>query len=210
MYDVDDWTYWMKQEIAQQQQTYSPMFDNFNIIKRLEERGECSPDFDELKFYKYVPVFLYHRFLTKTGINNKDLLPDESKYLGQAYSCAGLYQLKANHDRSLTVAFNAAPQIVQAPAAHSLIANHLLGEVYALTPRAILNVDKILDNGKIFQRFPRSFTLFEQQMPLKDKIQHPALKCFVYLGVEKYWEHQNMYKQAVAKDYSIDKWHWVN
>jgi hypothetical protein len=178
-----------------------------DIVETIASRQDYSPDFKDMRLYKYIPVFIYHKRLMKGGQDNSILLPTESKYLGEAYTCTDRYIIRVTDSSLFSAAFNSTEVYANANAKFNK--NHVKGEVYALSPRALLNVDKFLENSFMFQREYRNIFLIDQESPIKSSF-IPSLRTMMYIARESYWQHFSMNKAPAHNDYRINKWCWMN
>ncbi len=137
---------------------------------------------------------------------NYILLPKESKYLGKGYSMTGEYIVKETKEGiKRTVVLKGTVKRPKDP----LDGCHLYGEVYALTPVAILNLDRYLDNEYKYSREKRSFILRDQESPFKDNVS-PMMMCQVHIGYADYWDSLDLWKKSVLQSSNLNKWIWAN
>lgn len=179
------------------------------VIEKCHNRFEHSPDFSRMRNYKYIPVFIYQPQFKMGGVMNPFLLPKSSKFLGKSHSMINRYVLHETEDNAYYIAMNSPNKETLG----MMDANFLGGEVYAVTPEALLNLDYILSNHDIFRREERSFVLVDQDTPFKGedgKKRHPIIKCWVYLGVPSYWAKHKLSKRPIVNNYVHNKYFWVS
>ena len=207
--------------MAQPVKEVKPAWTDPMLVDRLIDRGKYTPDFAKLRKYKFIPVFINHPQLLQKGSANDILLRSESQYLGKAYSATDgyeLYELGLGQPRDTIAVPSDGGKAANKNNQNGLYGSYLWGEVYALTPRAVLNVDRFLKNTENIFRRQAQFFMTEQDSPFKDGAR-PSLKCAVYLGNEN-WLMRNEYfttyrgvkasKRPIQKDFRYNKYMWVN
>lgn len=183
-----------------------PWDEQSQIIETMWDRKQYTPDFHIFRERDYTPFFVYEPLLKQGGKHNGVLLPSESKYLGKAHTLNDHYIVKTARDSipyERSVAF-----IQDVKKARSFDKAHIRGECYALSPRAVLNLDRYMHNENEFFRFERSFFLSDQESPYKS-LAFPSMKLWVYIGVPTYWSHFKLETHAWMKDHMKEKWFWA-
>lgn len=162
-------------------------------------RNSESPDFLELKAFENIPIFVYGPEMTG-GKLNKFVTSDPSTiFLGEAKSCTESYVMeKADWD---------GPVLFKSGAVQN--SRRVYGEVYLVSPRVILNLDKLNANQEVTKREKFYFWLMEQTVKDKPNL-HPALKCWVYLADWDYWETQQTVSMETKKSGKEEYYEWTN
>lgn len=160
-------------------------------IQELQRRLVFTPDFGELRKHYYIPLFVYDDF--KSGHLGNNVLIDRAKYLGKGRTCTSSYKMKIFEKENIPVLFGS-----ETP--HSGFA---LGEVYAIKPDVILEIDEHLCQGMCMERVQRNIFLLDQEGPLRSKGKfRPSLKCFMYIGNKDYWEDITTFPCPVHIDHT--------
>jgi len=176
------------------------------IIERLWDRKNYSPDFRDFRSREFIPFFIYEPLLQQKGKHNGILLPSESKYLGKAYTLSDHYVMYKCPE---AIPYQRRVAYVQnVKTAKSFDRAHVQGEAYALTPRALLNLDRYMHNEYDFYRFEKSVFLPQQESPFITK-HTPAIKAWVYIGNPTYWNRFKLEKLSWLKDHVREKWFWA-
>ena len=102
-----------------------------NIIKNLQKRFEFTPDFLEFKCQRNILVFVYGT-LRRGGKDNHIL--DDSVYLGTAHTLRNIFTIKSYF--SMPVVFEE----------EKISSNHIVGEVYAVSPITLADIDHVMHN----------------------------------------------------------------
>jgi hypothetical protein len=171
----------------------------------MEDREKFTPDFRDFRMRPFTPFFIYEPLLQQKGKHNGVLLPSESKYLGKAHTLSDhyiMYHCKEDHfmPHGRKVGY-----IQNVATAKSFDRAHLRGECYALSPRAIFNLDRYMRNEYEFFRFDKSIFLTDQESPYKNLV-HPAIKAWIYIGNPEHWKKHKTEKTSWYK--SGEKWFW--
>ena len=176
------------------------------ILERLASRQEYTPDFPRLRLQDHVLVFNYFKEF-KLGRELINLLyPKESAYLGKAYTAMDNYVMKELQSNSETrVLFK--NDVVSPTNFSPLFKSHVKGELYALTPEALLNMDRVIGNNHRFYR-EEKFVVPKEQSPVFKHQVRTTVKVYMYFGVEKFWENYPMIKSHNSKDTELNKWMW--
>ena len=157
------------------------------LIWKLMQRQELTPDFNKLKFHKYIPIFVYDQLMTswKSSII---LQKQGVKYLGMGKTAAEAYTFHKYYNLSAGQGVSN-PYYVVLPdnKKHSTARGHILGDVYAVPPTVLLTLDKLYNNGTLFYRKSTSVFLSDQRD--KKSNGYPCKGCFMYLGVPEAWEN---------------------
>lgn len=153
------------------------------ICQELLARKAISPDFSKLSFEDYVPVFVYGTL--KSGGLRNDVL-DGCPYLGEARTATSTFILK-DFEGNFPVAFSALDP------RKNTDAKYIYGEVYAVPPRVLLELDMIESNGSMYQREEKFMFLMEQSYSTRHGSARPSIKAWMYLGVKDFWsDWENM------------------
>ena len=161
--------------------TQVPFYDK-SIIDKLWSREERTPDFSTLRMYDYIPVFIYDNM--KIGCLNEDMIRG-SKFLGNAHTATEAYCLEETMPGRNTLCF-------KDDNVKSLKRAKVRGEMFGIPPEVILDLDRFLLNGTIYERTLRTFFLEDQAYVIRNgKERIPSLRAWIYLAIPKYWEKFN-------------------
>ena len=144
------------------------------LTDQLAERAINTPDFLKLKGLQYVAVFVYGTL--KKGGKNHALLQD-MPYLGLAESTAPCYQMKT-YEGSFPIMKKLGKEFARQ-------CDYVIGEMYAVTPQRLLILDRLEQNGFLYERTECMFWLKDQVAPVKPshgKIYRPCIKAWAYMG----------------------------
>jgi hypothetical protein len=90
---------------------------------------------------------------------------------------------------------------------------NLIGEVYAVSPETMLDIDVYYENGVCYNRFQRQFFLADQETPFKPKdgtnIIGIAQKCWVYLANPTFWDSRATRLRAKLYNNRFHKQVWT-
>lgn len=144
-----------------------------DLIQEFKDRGEFTPDFESLRRKEYVPLFVYDDW--KMNEANNKYFDKHGKYLGKARTHSGFFRLVETKNQEAVLL-----EGVQG-------VGYVHGEVWAVPPEAILVMDRIKHNSRMFRRVKRSVVLLDQTMP-RGIQGRPYLQCFTYLGIPEIWD----------------------
>lgn len=158
-------------------------------IKELQRRLDFTPDFPELRKYKSIPLFVYDDF--KIGHLGNQMFVERAKYLGKGRTATNRYRMKMFEKENIPVLFEDDSQG----------SGFAMGEVYAIEPEVLLDIDEHVVQGICMQRITRNVFLLDQETPFRSRGNfHPSLKCYMYLGRSDYWEHMTTFPCQVYVD----------
>ena len=146
------------------------------IVSELQRREKFTPDFKKLKQFDNILVFVYDDL--KFG-GSQDTVLSESAYLGEATSAHDMYSLKGYR----------LPVLLNNNVRSSPSRGKIKGELYAVPPETILQLDKLKRNGVLFKREQRTFFLIDQKYKTKKGVQVPSVKAWVYMGIPEVWKN---------------------
>lgn len=163
----------------------------------LDRRNPETPDYLELKCLSNIPVFVYgpekcggklNKYINRTG----------NVFLGEAKTATNNYVMeKAEWDGP----------VVYGTAINLVNSRRIYGEVYLVDALTILNLDKLNGNQEITKREKRFVWLQEQGMEGKPNVR-PALKCWVYIAADEYWEDQRTVEMGYTKYGNEEVFDW--
>jgi hypothetical protein len=149
------------------------------IIKKLKERSERTPDFPDLRMLKEIPVFLYG--LEKRGMNYNYLLRGSYCY-GTCHTMSDRFLMKETEAKT--------PVVFETTRDHKM-KYKIRGEVFGCSVEHIHLLDRVYFNGERFKRCLRRVQ-FEakgyEPKGLKQYRNHGYTLAFMYLGVSNYWK----------------------
>lgn len=144
-----------------------------DIINQLYKRQKFTPDFKKLRLQQNILVFVCDA-LVYAGSEHKHLV--NSKYLGKATSLHDSYALRGSK-------FAVLIDHVQAKSEKAKIK----GELYAVSPETLLDLDRVRFNTVMHQREERTFFLNDQKYKTKAGKRVPSVKAWVYLAKKECW-----------------------
>ncbi len=175
---------------------------NYNqpeVIKRCKARGKYSPDFGTIRYHPLSLVFMYDRDLKQKGLEHKVIFRnDKSRYLGEAFSATATYSLKESFDTKYCLAFKANEMTMKNKA-------HLIGEIYAVPPEVMLDLDAYHQNGNHYLREFRNVFMMDQPLPVNGKLKYMTQRCWFYLGVEETWKNCQLRQRPICKNVHCDR-----
>lgn len=170
-----------------------------NITGELEERWEHSPDYHLLKLNAYVPVFVYGTM--KHGEKNHKMVKD-CPYLGIGETVTPCFQM-----RSYAGMFPILKSEVRKD--QQQYCEYVLGEVYAVPPARLLHIDKLEDNGYMFQREMKHIWLPDQSFKGAKGMVKPSIKCWIYLATEFFENLEELPIVSTVKHNNRRYFNWV-
>lgn len=164
------------------------------IIDDLKRREKYTPDFSLLKKFEYLPVFLYDEF---RRYKEKDFILKNlgAKYLGEGKTATNTFIMK---NLEYPIVFHNNPS--------SFLSGFIRGDVYALSPKAVLALDKYKLNGYAFKRESRNIQLIDQTAKIKSVDKSPILQCFMYIGDPVWWKDFDLRTNVSYHGVSGSKW----
>jgi len=145
-----------------------------DLTTELENRWEHTPDFHLLKLNTYVPVFVYGTL--KFGEKNHHLLKD-CPYLGLAETVTPCFKMKSYSGMFPIL-------VSETRKEEQKYCEYVLGEVYAVPPKVLLHLDKLEDNGYMFQRELKHVWMPDQQFQGSKGMVKPSIKVWIYLATD--------------------------
>lgn len=152
------------------------------IIDELLMRKRFSPDFGNVRNREDILLFVYDEFQRQGSMNP---VLSESKFLGQGRTAANNFQMKnGRHNVPVVLSNNSKGDSNK---------GFIRGEVYAVPPETLLQVDKMNSNTVRFRRQKKYIFLLDQEYQTKKGNKRPSVECFMYLGVPEFWENQTLW-----------------
>lgn len=146
------------------------------FLDTLSKRGQHTPDAAKIRLQDNILLFVYDNLMLG-GTDNSYLRG--FPYLGKAKSVTDNFVVKYSDQKSV-IAFNTTHKDEKG--------GYICGEVYAVKPNTIFELDELKDNGGYFIRIEKHLVLTGQFYNGKDKqIKHPVLPCTMYVGNRKKW-----------------------
>lgn len=141
-------------------------------------RSWTTPDYRELRKKSDIPVMFMDSFRVG-GMYN--CMIDKRPYLGEAISVSEWFQQResSKYDDPMFVKYDKNPG--------SVPKGCILGDVFVLDPVTLLEVDRFLQNTKMFVRQQTWVWMLDQKSVFKDKTKM-NLKVWVYLAHPRFFE----------------------
>lgn len=162
---------------------------SFLTTELLERDNLWTPDFLELKKLSYHVVFVYGTL--KSGGRLHEYL-DGCPCLGDAYIATP--SLVMREAKGFPVAF-----VADENDRRNHQAAHVYGELYVVPAHVILELDKLEDNGNMFDRELRYVFCVDQKYSTNKGAKNVAIKAMTYLGNKEYWDGIPLGKLAQKK-----------
>jgi len=151
------------------------------VISQLRERGRFTPDFKELRMYENIPVFVYN-YMQGDNSANKFFDQDGAHYLGEGQTCGPIFVMKGLYF----------PVVFEDTFKSSPSRATVQGEIYTVTPKQLLALDRIMDNNVAFKRQLKNCFLKDQRSKFANKTVIPSIPCWIYIGIHDYWKNFEM------------------
>ena len=151
------------------------------IVDELLLRKKYTPDFGELRLYENILVFVYDE-LKVDGFQSSIL--SESKFLGEARTMHNSFLMKSSSTNPVVFVNNKPKDINK---------GYIRGEVYAVPPETLLQLDKAKFNGFLYRRQKKYIFLMDQEYQTKQGNKRPSVEAFMYLGIPEYWESYKLF-----------------
>jgi gamma-glutamylcyclotransferase (GGCT)/AIG2-like uncharacterized protein YtfP len=135
--------------------------------------------------HEYVPLFIYDNM--KKGFQQDEYLKG-AKFLGKGYTITNKYYMNITLGNGNAVTFTEDNP-------ESLKKGKIRGEVYAVRPDAIIDIDMFHQNGIMYDRELRNIVLSQQEIKSTHKTFNPTRRCWMYLGK---WEHWRIFNTSTA------------
>lgn len=149
-----------------------------SIIDKLEERGKYCPDFGTLRKYEYHLLFVYDSLKVYQDLNYYLKSFENVKYLGEGRTHTNSYIVKKYGDDDV-IAFDDFDPF-------SNIKAKIIGDVFAVPPEVLLELDILKEHTILTNRKKRSVLLKDQFVGLRS-IQNPFVQAHIYLGIKDIW-----------------------
>lgn len=149
-----------------------------NITEVMQQRQRFTSDWNKLKEFENILVFVYDDF-QQNGSFNKAFT--DCHYMGEAVTVMDNFTLKRDDETGTRIALQ--------KSTGTYFSGKLCGEVYAVPPHIIQQLDEFKGEGYV--RISTYVFLTDQTYPSiltsENKNFHPSVKTFMYLGVESMW-----------------------
>lgn len=149
-----------------------------SVVRECQKRLSFTPDYGELVRRENVLLFVYDDFM-RNHSKNVLLFKKNAKYLGLGRTTTPYFRMRCIDKDNIPIAFDCLGKSNQPLQAH------IQGEVYAVKPEVITEIDEYFGNQVTVHRKTRSVTLIDQYHDNVAKF--PRVSCFMYLGDEEYW-----------------------
>ncbi len=162
------------------------------FIDRLKMRRFLTPDYPEMKFQKEVPLFVYDDL--KDGTETFDNLMGGTVFLGEGTTVDTGFYMKETSQFPLI--FRGDKSLGQA----GPVLGPVRGEIYSVTPRHILDIDKHYQNNYKFRRWRLKVIAWDQtfsNMNLDVNMGHCLIECYIYVADSKEWAGQNLRSRSL-------------
>lgn len=157
---------------------------SFLTTELLERDNDWTPDFLELKKLSYHVVFVYGTL--KAGGRLHEYL-DGCPCLGDAYVATPSMTMR--EAQGFPVAF-----IADEDDRKALQAAHIYGELYIVPSHVILELDRLEDNGNLFNREQKYVFCVDQKYSTVNGAKNAAIKAFIYVGDKDCWNKDSLKK----------------
>lgn len=147
------------------------------VVEELLKRGERTPDFSDIRKKNLHFVFLYDEL--HTFHDSQDIMKD-FKNLGQGMTANPIFDMKNRVRTDTPIVFKAKKKDRS---------RTVKGNIWAVSPKDILTLDKFYENGEIHYRERRSIRTLDQKFESsKGDMLSPTLPCWIYLARPAYFE----------------------
>lgn len=155
--------------------------DEPGLLEQLSRRwNERTPDYPERKLEGYVPVFVYGSL--REGFMNHHILKG-MPFLGRAHTTIEKFEMREASGGAFPVVFEREPKIKKK---RNPVVGKIYGEVYVVDPKTLCTLDRLENNGRMYQRSLQYVFLQQQRLRMNSTIS-PSIKCWMYLGVPEFW-----------------------
>ena len=169
-----------------------------DITGELEARWQNTPDFHILKLQTYVPVFVYGTL--KYGEPNHKLLKG-CPFLGIGETVTPCFKMK-----SYAGMFPILKSELRKEELNKC--EYVLGEVYAVPPKRLLHIDKLEDNGYMFQREVKHVWMPDQSFQGSKGMIKPSIKVWMYLGTDFFEDFDTLPDTQTTKHLNRRYFNW--
>lgn len=156
--------------------------DEETILEQLQLRvTDRTPDFLQRKLEGYIPVFVYGSL--REGFHNHGLLKG-LPFLGKGHTTIEKYEMQDTG--SFPVVYERSIKVKGKK--HNPVVGKVMGEIYVVDPKTLLQLDRLESNGNMYERSLQWIFMSDQRFPEKKQSSlSPSLKCWMYLGKESFW-----------------------
>jgi len=169
---------WLTEEEAAEWDRNAPWVpeETPGLLEQLSKRvQEQTPDFRERKSEKYIPVFVYGTL--KRGGHLNDYI-GSSLFVGDAMTSSIKWDLHTNGGFP----------IMRPAAKPEDFESKVRGEVYLVDPLTLLVLDRIENNGRMYQREKILVSCFDQMYKTDKGMRPQVINAWAYVGVPEYWK----------------------
>lgn len=165
-----------------------------------ERQNDTTPDWLEIKRFENIPIFVFGQ--ERAGGRFHSILKD-SIWLGEGRTVTHSYLMERT-EYDGPVVWHCKHTSVNSHSVH--------GDVYLVPPKVVLNLDFVNANNEMSRREKNFVWLYDQPLKSKDgKGFRPSLKCWMWLGQEKFWEDQTTLRMATKENPAGQKYfEWLN
>lgn len=146
-----------------------------DIVGTLLDRARYTPDYSKLRRYENLAVFVYNDLMGDLAHSS---VLSGAQYLGVGRTATGEFLMRNKSD-----------PVVFRPDKGSKYKGHVVGEVFAIKPQVIFELDHYHMNTIKFYREEIPIFLKDQSYATSKGTKNPSLRCLMYLGVKSHWDH---------------------
>lgn len=86
--------------------------------------------------------------------------------------------------------------VVQKASAPNVASGYIMGEVFVVPPRLFLEIDRIEDQGEMYNREEHFVFLYDQDVKSKNNLK-PYIKAWMYIGNPEFWSNECLDKASM-------------
>lgn len=157
----------------------------------LRRRDSHTPDWLKIKLQEFVPLFVYDS-LKIGGFDHEFLERTDVFYLGEARTCIPCFMMKKSE--------NGLPVGQKLPKS-TAESGYIFGDVFAVNPMVILELDRLYMNTDSFDRTREMIFMMDQSYKTNNGPARPSVKAYTYLMNEVFWkdmELRDMIPEAIG------------
>lgn len=165
------------------------------IATDLKQRSVYTPDIKFIDQFENHLVFIDGFLRSDCGKQGNFL--HGAKYLGKACTTASDYEMKMTPDYPVTFYRRS-----------SIQSKKVLGELYAVSPEVLRNLDVIFGNTIMWCRERQYITCEEQHIPFKNGVRRVTIEAWYYLGLETAFDNVRLNYADMRLHGQHMAWEW--